>query len=179
MASIYTDGACIHNPGPGGFAAIIELGSVLYTVRGGEPDTTNNRMEMRAAIEPLLALDGLPGARDSVITVYSDSAYLVNAFNGGWLEKWQRNGWRNKNKGRVKNQDLWRDLLAAVRGRSVSFVWIKGHANHRMNEACDRISNEQARRAVGRTEPFMASNVPKVESQGERQRASAASLTDW
>ena len=179
MAIIYTDGACIHNPGPGGFAAIIENGNVLYTVRGGEPYTTNNRMEMRAAIEPLLALDGLPGVRDSAIAVYSDSTYMVNAFNKRWLEKWQRNGWRKKNKERVKNQDLWRDLLAAVRGRSVSFVWIRGHANHRMNEACDRIANEQARKAVGRIEPFMSSNVPNAEGRDKRQGAGAARPANW
>ena len=110
---IYTGGACIGNPGPGGFAGIIKFGATTYTVKGGEPRTTNNRMEMRAAIEPLLSLHMIPEAQDADITVHSDSKYLVNAFNE-WLDAWRQKGWRTKDKQRVKNQDLWIKMLDAV-----------------------------------------------------------------
>ena len=109
---IYTDGACIGNPGPGGFAGIIKFGATTYTVKGGEPRTTNNRMEMRAAIEPLLSLHMIPEAQDADITVHSDSKYLVNAFNE-WLDVWRQKGWRTKDKQRVKNQDLWIKMLGS------------------------------------------------------------------
>ena len=156
---IYTDGACINNPGPGGFAGIIKFGATTYTVKGGEPGTTNNRMEMRAAIEPLLSLHMILEVQDADITVYSDSKYLVNAFNE-WLDVWQQKGWRTKGKQRVKNQDLWMKMLDAVQYRNASFKWIKGHNNHPINELCDRISNEQASKAVHCVKPFITSDVP-------------------
>lgn len=156
---IYTDGACIGNPGPGGFAGIIKFGATTYTVKGGEPRTTNNRMEMRAAIEPLLSLHMIPEAQDADITVHSDFKYLVNAFNE-WLDAWRQKDWRTKDKQRVKNQDLWIKMLDAVQYMNVSFKWIKGHNNHHINELCDRISNEQASKAVHHAKPFVTSNVP-------------------
>ena len=121
--NIYTDGACIGNPGPGGFAAIINTGGAQYTISGGEPRTTNNRMEIRAALEPLQALNGLQVEPDAAIVIHSDSAYLVNAFSRGWVDRWRQNGWRTRAKRGVKNRDLWVEILEAVRGRHVLFAW--------------------------------------------------------
>ena len=157
---IYTDGACIDNPGPGGFAGIIMLGGTRHVIEGGSPETTNNRMEMQAVIESLLALDRMPQSRGAGISVYSDSRYLVDALNQRWYEKWQRNGWRTAKKQRVKNQDLWREILHLIQGRNVTFNWIRGHDNHFMNELCDRLSNRQARKAAGETAPFVTSSIP-------------------
>ena len=181
IIDIYTDGACIGNPGPGGFAAIIDAVNLQYTIAGGERDTTNNRMEIRAALAPLLALDAMPAAHEAEVVVHSDSAYLVNAFNKGWLERWQRNGWKTKTKQRVKNQDLWVEMLGAVSGRSVTFNWIKGHDGHAMNERCDSLSNMQARRAIHMTEPFISSDVPQVHAGAAKRTPAGAppTLLDW
>ena len=178
---IYTDGSCIGNPGPGGFAAIIDADGTQYTISGGEPGTTNNRMEIRAALEPMLALDAMPEARDAAVVVHSDSVYLVGAFNKGWLERWRQNGWRTKARKRVRNRDLWMEMLGAVRGRSVTFNWIRGHDGHAMNERCDFLSNMQARRAVQMTEPFITSDVPQAGAgAAEREPAKAPpTLLDW
>ena len=181
LIDIYTDGACIGNPGPGGFAAIIDAGNARYTITGGEHDTTNNRMEIRAALEPLLALDVIPAAHGAKTVIHSDSAYLVNAFSKGWLERWRQNGWRTKAKRRVKNRDLWTEMLGAVRGRSITFNWIRGHAGHEMNERCDSLSNMQARKAVRIMEPFLVSDVPQAcPGAVEREPASEPpTLLDW
>ena len=181
MINIYTDGACVGNPGPGGFAAIIDAGDAQYTISGGEPNTTNNRMEIRAALEPLLALEKIPAAHDAAVAVHSDSVYLVSAFNKGWLDRWQGNGWRTKTKRHVKNHDLWMEMLGAVRGRSVTFNWIKGHDGHVMNERCDSLSNMQARRAASIMEPFIISDVPQVGAGAvEREPVrEPPTLLDW
>ena len=178
---IYTDGACIGNPGPGGFAAIIVARDARYTVTGGEHDTTNNRMEIRAALEPLLALDAVPAAHEAEVVIHSDSTYLVNAFHKGWLERWQQNGWKTKTKKSVKNQDLWIEMLGAIRGRSVTFNWIKGHNGHAMNERCDALSNMQARRAVRMTEPFISSDVPQAGAEAAKRTPARTmpALLDW
>ena len=160
--NIYTDGACIGNPGPGGFAAIINTGGAQYTISGGEPRTTNNRMEIRAALEPLQALNGLQVEPDAAIVIHSDSAYLVNAFSRGWIDRWRQNGWRTRAKRGVKNRDLWVEILEAVRGRHVLFAWIRGHSGHAQNEMCDSVSNRQARRAAGMAGPFIESDVPQA-----------------
>ena len=159
MIYIYTDGACMGNPGPGGFAGIVECDGATHAVRGGEHDTTNNRMELRAAIEALRLLDAVHGSKDMDICIYTDSRYMVDAFNM-WVGRWQQSNWLTKNRQPVKNTDLWKDMLDATDGKSVFFRWIKGHNNHTMNELCDRMAKEQAEKAAGRLEPFITSDAP-------------------
>ena len=161
MICIYTDGACIGNPGPGGFAGIVECDGATHAVRGGEHDTTNNRMELRAAIEALRLLDSVNGSKDMDICIFTDSRYMVDAFSR-WVGGWRQNGWLTKTKQPVKNADLWKDMLDATDGKSVFFRWIKGHNNHTMNELCDRMAKEQAEKAAGRIEPFIVSDSPTI-----------------
>ena len=146
---VYTDGACIRNPGPGGYAGVVLRGEEQRIVRGGEAMTTNNRMEIRAAVESLLLLDGMPGTAGARVLLYSDSRYLTDAFNKGWIDKWRSRGWRRKKNAPVKNLDLWTSLLGAMGGRDVSCLWIRGHGGHTLNILCDRIANEEARKAAG------------------------------
>jgi ribonuclease HI len=135
----YTDGACSGNPGPGGWGALLvarEGDAVLKErlLNGGEALTTNNRMELMAAISALEALE-----RPSVITVVTDSAYVKNGI-GGWIEGWKRNGWRTADKKPVKNEDLWRRLDEARVRHKVRWEWIKGHAGHPENERADELA---------------------------------------
>lgn len=143
---IYTDGACIGNPGPGGFAGVIIVGESVHKVRGREKRTTNSRMEIRAVTESLSYLDSIPEADGAEITVYSDSRYVVDAFNQDWLSKWRRNGWRTSKKQRVKNQDLWRELHGMVHNKDISFRWVAGHDHDQTNDLCDRIARSEARK---------------------------------
>jgi len=133
--SIYTDGACSGNPGPGGWGAILIYGDHRRELSGYEPQTTNNRMEITAAIKSLRALK-----TPCMVKLHSDSAYLVNAFNQKWLTNWQRNGWVNSKKDPVENQDLWRQLLDAIRPHQVQWVKVKGHANNVNNNRCDELA---------------------------------------
>lgn len=133
--TIYTDGACSGNPGPGGWGAILMHGDHRRELSGFEAATTNNRMEILAAVAALRALK-YPCA----VKLYSDSAYLVNAFQQRWLENWQRNGWKNAKKEPVENQDLWRELLAAVRPHRVEWLKVKGHADNPYNNRCDELA---------------------------------------
>ena len=139
---VYTDGSCLKNPdGPGGFAAVI-VETKCGTARelsGGEPSTTNNRMELRAGIEALRALPP-----DSVVDFYTDSQYMKNAFTKNWLRNWKRNGWRTATGDSVKNQDLWRALDEEFQLRTVRFHWVKGHAGNRWNERCDTLARNEA-----------------------------------
>lgn len=132
--TIYTDGACSGNPGPGGWAAVLCYGEHKKEMSGHMPGTTNNRMEIFAAIEGLAALK-----EACKVTVCSDSAYLVNAFEQGWIENWQRNGWKNAAKKPVENQDLWMILMMTMkkRGHEVRFVKVPGHADNELNNRCD------------------------------------------
>ncbi|MBM2577210.1 ribonuclease HI [Jannaschia sp. Os4] len=137
----YTDGACSGNPGPGGWGALLQAtrdGKVLKEreLCGGEPDTTNNRMELMAAISALEALE-----RPSTLTVVTDSAYVKGGITA-WLRGWKRNGWRTSTKKPVKNEDLWRRLDEAQARHDVRWEWVKGHAGHPGNEAADRLANE-------------------------------------
>ena len=141
--SIYTDGACSHNPGPGGWGAVLMFGPHEKEVSGFEPDTTNNRMELMAAIK---ALDVLK--EPCRVTLYSDSAYLVNTFKQNWLEKWQRNGWKTSNKGPVENQDLWKQLIELTQKHTVEWVKVKGHADNEYNNRCDRLAREEIKKRV-------------------------------
>ncbi|MCC8190403.1 MAG: ribonuclease HI [Planctomycetes bacterium] len=134
---IYADGACSGNPGPGGWGAILICPGLgrEKELSGAERSTTNNRMEMTAAIEALCALK-----RPCRVTITTDSRYLVDAFEKGWLEKWRGNGWRTAGKQPVKNEDLWRRLLEAMRPHRVEWKWIRGHAGHPENERADRLA---------------------------------------
>ncbi|MEQ8236475.1 MAG: ribonuclease HI [Syntrophomonadaceae bacterium] len=135
---IYTDGACSGNPGPGGWAAVLLSQDKKKEIRGGERETTNQRMELKAVIEALRALK----VKDWDVIVYSDSAYLVNAFQQKWLDKWQRNGWRNSKKEPVANQDLWQELLRLTSLNRVKIVKVKGHDGELYNERCDELARQ-------------------------------------
>jgi ribonuclease HI len=126
------DGAVSGNPGPGGWAAILVSGPHRRELSGGEPHTTNNRMELRAVIEGLRALK-----RPSRVRIQSDSAYVVNAHRKGWIGNWHRNGWKTAARKPVENQDLWLDLLAAEGPHEITWELVKGHAGHELNERAD------------------------------------------
>jgi len=132
---IYTDGACTGNPGPGGYGVILAYGDVRKELSGGYRRTTNNRMEIMAAITGLQALK-----YPCTVTLYSDSQYLVNSISKGWAKRWRANGWmRNKDEAAV-NPDLWEILLGLCEKHDVTFSWVRGHAGHAENERCDRLS---------------------------------------
>jgi ribonuclease HI len=132
---IYSDGACLGNPGPGGWAAIVIDGAVERELSGGEPRTTNQRMEMRSALEGLLAV---PGRRR--IALHSDSAYVVNCFRDAWYVRWRQNGWRNSQKKPVENRDLWEALIAEAERHDVEWVKVAGHSGIPLNERADRLA---------------------------------------
>jgi len=129
---IYTDGACSGNPGKGGWCAILNYKGVEKVLTGGEALTTNNRMELTAVIEGLAALK-----EPCIASVYSDSAYVVNAVSNGWIEDWRRRGWRTASKSDVKNVELWERLLVLLATHDVRFFKVKGHADNEMNNRCD------------------------------------------
>ena len=132
---LYTDGACSGNPGPGGYGAVLIYGGVEKEIFGGEKSTTNNKMEMMAVIKGLEALK-----EPCEVEVYSDSAYIVNAIEQGWIESWKKNGWRKADKKPVKNVDLWEKLLELMDKHKVIFKKVKGHADDEYNNRCDRIA---------------------------------------
>ena len=134
---IYTDGACSGNPGDGGWAAILFYRNFRREVSGAERDTTNNRMELMAVIKGLGMLK-----EPCEVTVYSDSQYCVDAFLQGWVYGWQRKGWRTASRDEVKNVDLWKELLSAMRPHKVTFVKVKGHADNEHNNRCDALARE-------------------------------------
>lgn len=136
--SLYTDGACRGNPGRGGYGAILVYGKYERELSGGEPMTTNNRMELLAAI---VGLEALKEACE--VTLYSDSKYLVDAFLLGWVESWRAAGWK-RGKDELKNPDLWQRLYSLTEKHSVHFVWVKGHNGHDYNERCDKLATEFA-----------------------------------
>ncbi|WMJ21893.1 ribonuclease HI [Paludicola sp. MB14-C6] len=132
---IYTDGACSGNPGPGGWGAILVSGTHEKELCGGEPNTTNNRMELTAVISALQALK-----RPCEVTLTTDSKYIVDAVTQGWAKKWRANNWMRNNKDKALNADLWQQLLDLLEINDVTFVWVKGHAGHSYNERCDRLA---------------------------------------
>jgi ribonuclease HI len=135
LVEIYTDGACSGNPGPGGWASILIARGVEKEISGGVESTTNNRMELTAAIEALKRLK-----KPCRVKLFSDSAYLVSAFNQGWLDNWQRNGWRNAAGDPVSNPDLWQALLAAARTHDIEWIKVKGHSDNEKNNRCDKLA---------------------------------------
>jgi len=133
--TIYTDGACSGNPGPGGWGAVLIYGERRLELSDGETPTTNNRMEL---LGPICALKKLNFPCD--VTLYSDSAYLINAFKNRWLDNWQRNGWKNASKKPVENQDLWKQLLELCKIHNITWVKVKGHADNVENNRCDELA---------------------------------------
>lgn len=144
-AAIHTDGSCAGNPGPGGWAAIIHAPAhgegEPIVVTGGVAHSTNNRMELTAAIEALKAFP------NGAATVFSDSQYLVRGMTE-WIRPWKSHGWKNAAGAKVRNRDLWKELDALVAGRDIAWVWIKGHDGQAQNEEADRLAGEAARRAA-------------------------------
>jgi ribonuclease HI len=133
-AVIYTDGACSRNPGPGGWGVVLSYGTVVKELHGSDPLTTNNRMELMAAINALEAL-----TRPAAVTLYTDSRYVLDGITK-WLPGWQRNGWRTAGKQPVKNVDLWQRLVAAMAPHEVTWRWVKGHNGDPGNERADELA---------------------------------------
>jgi len=141
--SIYTDGACSGNPGPGGWGAILLFGPHKKELSGGEPQTTNNRMELQGVISALEALN-----EPCTVALYTDSQYIVNAIEKRWVYKWRANGWmRDKEKKEpAKNPDLWQRLLALLETHKVTFHWVRGHAENQYNNRCDQLAVAESRK---------------------------------
>ncbi|MBR1645258.1 MAG: ribonuclease HI [Selenomonadaceae bacterium] len=158
---IYTDGSCLGNPGAGGWAAVIvDENNHREEIFGGEANTTNNRMELTAAICALKKISA-----DDNVELFTDSSYLKNAFTNGWLAKWKRNGWKTSNKKPVLNKDLWLELDELISSRRVNFHWVKGHAGHFFNERCDELARGYATRLKSSQKKFLSVEPPpKVES---------------
>ena len=135
---LYTDGACSGNPGAGGWAAILSFKGKEKVLSGGELETTNNRMELMAVIMGIETIK-----EGSKVKVFSDSAYVVNAFNQHWIENWQKNNWRTAGNGEVQNKELWQRLLSAMEGKEVEFVKVKGHSDNQNNNRCDALAREE------------------------------------
>ncbi|MFV0426217.1 MAG: ribonuclease HI [Beutenbergiaceae bacterium] len=132
---MWTDGACKGNPGRGGWGVLIHWGELVKELHGGDPSTTNNRMELTAVIEGLSALK-----RRCAVTIHVDSSYVMNGMKS-WIHGWKRNGWRTANRQPVKNADLWQGLDAQVQRHDVTWVWVKGHAGDPGNERADELAN--------------------------------------
>ncbi len=140
---VYTDGACSGNPGPGGWAAILRFGVHEKELSGSMPHTTNNRMEVFAVISALGALK-----EKCHVRIHSDSAYVVNAFQQGWLNNWQKRGWKTSDGKPVENQDLWRLLLIVVRKHEVEFIKVPGHADCAENNRCDELARAEIQKVT-------------------------------
>lgn len=140
---IWTDGACSGNPGPGGWGALLVAGQKRKEIRGGEADTTNNRMELMAAIEALNALK-----KPSLVTLHTDSTYVKDGLTK-WIHGWKRNGWKTAAKKQVKNKDLWQMLEQACERHEIKWVWVKGHAGDAGNETADELARLGAEEARG------------------------------
>ena len=133
--SIYTDGACSGNPGCGGYCAILIYNDIEKVITGNQKDTTNNKMELLAAIKGLEALK-----EPCEVDLYSDSQYLTDAFNKGWIFSWQLSGWRTANKKQVKNVDLWEMLIELTKIHKINFIKVKGHSDNEYNNRCDKLA---------------------------------------
>lgn len=139
--TIYTDGACSGNPGEGGWGAVLKYGPHEKEISGYEENTTNNRMELIAAIEALSMLK-----EPCIVELYSDSAYLVNAFNKGWVEKWKLNGWTTSGKEEVKNIELWKKLDELTKRHKVIWIKVKGHSDNEYNNRCDKLATDEIKK---------------------------------
>jgi len=137
--SIYADGSCLGNPGPGGWAVILKYNGSELVLSGGEPKTTNNRMELRAVIEGLKRLK-----ERCRVTIFTDSQYVAKSVNNGWVYGWMKNGWLKADKKPVSNPELWRELMEGLSKHQAEIIWIKGHAGHPENERCDSLAVSEA-----------------------------------
>lgn len=135
---IFTDGACKGNPGPGGWGALLRMGRHEKELSGGDPDTTNNRMEMTAVIRALNAL-----IEPCEVRLHTDSRYVIDGITR-WVHGWQKNGWVNASKKPVRNAELWHDLIEAARPHQIEWIWVKGHSGHPENERVDRLACDAA-----------------------------------
>jgi len=152
QVEIFTDGACSGNPGPGGWGALLRAGSHEREIKGGAPATTNNRMEMTAAIEALQALK-----HPSAVRLHTDSGYLKDGVQL-WLPAWKARGWRTADKKPVKNVDLWQALEAALERHDVQWIWVRGHSGHVENERADKLAREGMKPFLPKKKP--ASEIP-------------------
>ena len=143
--TIYTDGACSGNPGPGGWGAILSYKGTEKELSGGAAQTTNNRMELTAVIEALRLLK-----EPCVVELYSDSKYVIDSLQKGWARGWRARGWKKADKSPALNPDLWAPLLAESEKHEITYHWLKGHAGHPENERCDRMAVEQSKKYGGR-----------------------------
>jgi len=148
---LYTDGACSGNPGPGGWAALLKYNGREKELSGGEPYTTNNRMEMMAVIMGLKALK-----KPCMVKIHSDSALIVNAFRQRWIQNWQKRDWRKADKKPVENRDLWEQMLEAMKPHEIRWIKVKGHADNELNNRVDKLAVE-------------ASMIEKAKVKGSRQ----------
>ena len=139
--TLYTDGACFGNPGPGGWGAILEYQGTEKELSGGESSTTNNRMELTAVIEGLSALK-----EPCVVELYSDSKYVIDGLSKGWAESWRKNGWRKADKKPALNPDLWETLLNLVEKHQLRYHWVKGHAENPKNNRCDEMAVSESKK---------------------------------
>ena len=144
QVTIYTDGACSGNPGPGGWGAILRYRSIERAISGGEVETTNNRMELTAVLRAFSLLK-----EPCEVTLCSDSKYVMDGLSKGWAESWRRNGWRKSDKKPALNADLWQQLLEAVAPHKIHYQWIKGHAGHPENERCDAMAVAESQKFKG------------------------------
>ena len=142
--TLYTDGACSGNPGPGGWGAILEFNGVEKELSGGESSTTNNRMELTAVIAGLQALK-----EPCQVELYSDSKYVIDGLSKGWAASWQKNSWRKADKKPALNPDLWEILLALTQKHSLNYHWVKGHADNPKNNRCDELAVAQWKQIKG------------------------------
>ena len=140
---IYTDGACSGNPGPGGWGTILMYEDIKKEFSGGKKDTTNNVMEITAVIEGLKLLK-----YPCEVEIYSDSAYVVNAFNQDWITNWKKNGWKNSKKEDVKNRELWEELESLIKEHEVTFIKVKGHSDNEYNNRCDELARKAIKEIV-------------------------------
>ena len=141
LVEIFTDGACSGNPGPGGWGAILRFGEHEKELSGGEKNTTNNRMELTAVIEGLLALK-----TPCIVELTTDSRYVADGIDKGWAQSWKKNGWRKADKKPALNPDLWDELLRLAEIHTLKINWIKGHAGHIENERCDQLAVAQSKK---------------------------------
>ncbi len=138
--TIYTDGACSGNPGKGGWGAILMCKGKMKEISGGEKETTNNRMELTAPIEALKLLK-----KPCNVKIYSDSAYLINAFTNGWIYNWFKNGWKTADKKDVKNKELWIEIYNYTKIHKIEWIKVKGHSDNEYNNRCDEMAVEAAK----------------------------------
>ena len=141
--TLYTDGACSGNPGPGGWGAILEYNGVEKELSGGEMETTNNRMELTAVIRGLQALK-----EPCIVELYSDSKYVIDGLSKGWAESWRTKGWKKADKKPALNPDLWQRLLELVDTHKMTYIWVKGHEGHEYNERCDSMAVAEAAKFI-------------------------------